>query len=452
MTIRTRLTLQFMALAGFLLAVVLGTVLTLFAQYLQSEFDARLQDRAEIAAYLFLRDEELTDRAEQRLRRRYLEKLADEVLQIYDQKLQARFIKEDRRVHLSDRVLTQIIEEKEVYFQIGEREAVGLFLHDDDGDFIVVAAARDRYGADRVQNLALLMIVAYVVSLLLLYLLGRWFAARALRPISLMNDEVDRISASDLHRRLGEGDGTDELARLAQTFNRLLAHLEDSFTAQRAFVSNASHELRTPLTATIGELQVLLNRARSVEDYKVALRSVLDELLGLKDLSNDLLDLAQATAGNLALDTEPVRIDEALEDAIALVRTSRPQARFQLDLRALPAESEALERPGSRRLLTRALANLLDNAAKYSDDQPVTVRLAADDPGLLLTIRDHGIGIAPEDLKRVFEPFYRAANARGQQGHGIGLPLAAGILRQHRGWPVINSALGEGTEVVVRFG
>ena len=454
MTIRSRLTLQFMALTGILLAGVLSVVLTLFGQYLRSEFNARLRDRAEIAAYLFVRDEELTDRTEQKLRRRYLEKLADEVLQIYDSELRARFIKKDRRVKLSERLLTRIVSEREVYFRLGERQAVGLFLNDDDGDFVVVAAARDRYGNNRLERLALMMAVAYVASLLVLYLLGRWFAARALRPISAMNDEVDQISAHDLHLRLGEGTGPDELARLAHTFNRLLARLEDSFRAQRSFVSNASHELRTPLTATIGELQVLLNRARSVEDYQTALRSVLDELLGLKHLSNDLLELAQTLAGPEAEAAEDVRLDEVLDDAVAVVRAARPAAVLRLDLTALPPDPDALLVRGHARLLTRALANLLENACKYSFDQPVEVRLSVDPTrrsALRLCIRDRGIGIAPADQALVFEPFYRAANARAQPGHGIGLALTDRIIRQHGGTLTLHSVEGEGTEVVVGF-
>ena len=444
MTIRNRLTWLFLSLVAIILLAAMTVVYLLQSTYSQREFEQRLRDRAEVTGYIFLEQDELRADAFRAFQQRYLQALSNEVLQIYDSNYQVRFLEEDERVQLSDRLLARIVTDGEVYFRIGARQAIGLFYHDNQGDYIIVAAAENKANEARLENLALMLGLTFVGSLVVIYVSGRLFAGRALAPIAAVNDQVDRITARDLHLRVEEGLGheRDEITRLSRTFNRMLERLEDSFESQSTFVSNASHELRTPLTASIGEIQVLLTRDRDPVAYREALTSVLAELQQLKTLINNLLEFTQANPANVAGDE--IRLDELLSEAReAMVPSQR--ARIHLHLGELPADPAALEIMGNRQLLVRALSNLLDNALKYSGEEPVDVNFNYTSGQISIQITDRGIGISEKDLRLIFQPFFRASNARGVVGHGVGLPLTRRIVELHGGHVHIHSHLNNGT-------
>jgi len=451
MTIRNRLTWLFVGLVAVLLLAVMSVIYVLQLDYTQEEFQQRLLDRAEVTGYVFLEQDELRAEAFQNFQRHYLRRtLTNEVLQIYDARLTPRFLAEDIRVKVPDPVLAQILTEKLVYFTIGSRQAVGLFYHDNQGDYIIVAAAENIFGQARLEHLATILACIFVTSMVAIYVAGRVFAGKALAPIAAVNDQVDRITAQDLHLRVNEelSHEQDEITRLARTFNRMLERLEDGFETQRTFVSNASHELRTPLTASIGELQVLLNREREPAAYREALASVLGELQQLKQLLNNLLDLNQTSSANL---TDDVRLDELPWEVREAVAPDQ-RHRVQITLDELPADPAPLEIRGNRQLLSRALTNLLDNALKYSaPDTPVTLHFSYNAGLVRLQVKDQGIGINEKALPQIFQPFYRADNARGVVGHGVGLPLARRIVELHGGQLRVQSRLGEGTTAEVLF-
>ena len=457
MTIRNRLTWLFVGIVAVLLLAVLAGVFVLQTTYTKREFRQRLRERAQVTSYIYLEKDEMRASAFRDFERKYLQALPNEILQVYDAGGRVRFVAEDERVRLSDALLARIVLSKEVYFTLSGRQAIGIFYHDNQGDFIIVAAAENVYGQRRLSSLAAIMGLTFVVSLVGIYALGRAFAGRALAPIAALNDQVDRITALDLHQRVDEGrlrtSERDDLTRLARTFNRLLARLEASFEGQRTFVRNASHELRTPLTASIGELQVLLARERPAETYREGAASVLGELQQLKELINNLLDMAQAE-GNVPL-TEEVRLDELLWEvrgAVAPAQRSRVQVDLG-DLSEMPADPVAYEVRGHRALLARALGNLVDNALKYSPaDKRVTLSLRCrPGGGCLVRVADAGVGMAPDDLAQVFQPFFRAASVRGVVGHGVGLPLAQRIAALHGGTLALRSEPGRGTVAELAF-
>lgn len=451
MTIRNRLTWLFTGLVAVLLLGALSVAYLSQAQYAHQEFHQRLRDRAEVTAYVFLEQDELHESAFRAFQNRYLQVLSGEILQIYDAARRVRFVEQDARLRVPEAMLARIVTEKEVFFDVGSRQAVGILYRDNQGEYIVVAAAENRAGQARLRHLAEMLALVFAGSLGVVYVAGRVFAGRALAPIAAVNDQVDHITAQDLHHRVDEGLSTheqDEITRLARTFNRMLERLEESFESQRAFVRNASHELRTPLTATIGELQVLLARERNPAAYREGLGSVLGELLQLKTLLNNLLELTQAAAGTTTPDD--IRLDELLWEARQAVAPDQ-RHRVLIGLGELPADAELLELRGNRPLLCRAFVNLFDNALKYSGPEaPVHVHLSCRAGRRQVRVQDQGLGIDAKALPNIFQPFYRADNARGVSGHGVGLPLARRILELHGGTlRVTSGGLGQGTLVEV---
>jgi two-component system sensor histidine kinase MprB len=267
--------------------------------------------------------------------------------------------------------------------------------------------------------------------------LGVAVSRAATRPLGRLTATAEEVTATgELHHRI-EPVADDEPGRLAAAFNAMLGALEASRDAQRQLVADASHELRTPLTSIRANVE-LLERARDMEPAERAgvLASVRGQLEDLTILVGDLVDLARP--GERALEPqEDLQLDELVADAVQRARRHAPATTF-----ALIAEPCMVS--GSRGRLARAVGNLLDNAVKWSPPgQPVEVSVNAGE----VTVRDHGPGIAEDDLPHVFDRFYRAPAARGLPGSGLGLAIVKHVADAHGGTVVAEPAPGGGARL-----
>ena len=292
------------------------------------------------------------------------------------------------------------------------------------------------------------LFAGFWIGILVVYFVGRYFAKKSLEPVSRIVRQVQRIRASNLHLRLSEGTGKDELAELASTFNSMLARLQTSFESQRTFVRNASHELRTPLAILIGETEVTLKRDRTPDEYRQTIETVLNQSRRLTYLVNDLLNLSNTDNAAQAMQEE-VRIDELLLDIKAEMKRAYPNSGLFLNLNQLPQNPANITVLGNRFCLKQAFGNIIQNALKYSNGKQVVIRLNTTETDVLVEVQDHGIGIEEAELKQIFQPFFRGSNARALDGHGIGLALAQNLFVQHNGTLDIQSELGKGTSVLI---
>ena len=253
-------------------------------------------------------------------------------------------------------------------------------------------------------------------------LLGAIVARAASAPLKRLTGAAERVTRTqDLGHRIETGE-SDELGRLAASFNTMLAALERSRTAQRQLISDASHELRTPITSVRANLDALaLGDALPAAERARVIAAAQAQLGELTTLVGDLVSLSQTEVEEIEL--EDVRLDVAAGEAVARARLHAPERTFELDT------EPCLVRVAPGRL-ARAIANLLDNACEWSGPaKPIEVRVA----GGVLEVRDQGPGILAEDLPRVFDRFYRAADARGRPGSGLGLAIVRQFAESHGG-------------------
>jgi two-component system, OmpR family, sensor histidine kinase MprB len=271
--------------------------------------------------------------------------------------------------------------------------------------------------------------------------LGLVVARAALTPVKELTETVERVSETqDLSQRI-DVKGQDELSRLAASFNGMLEALEESTRAQRQLVADASHELRTPLTSVRTNIEVLAgDRALPPEDRQRLLSDVVEQLAEMTTLIAELIELARAE--QQVAEPENVRLDLLVADAVERARRNRPEVVYDVDLE--PAMVQ-----GVPATIERAVGNLLDNAAKWSPAGAV-VEVEVHDGELV--VRDHGPGIADEDLPYVFDRFYRARAARGMPGSGLGLAIVRQVAESHGGVVVAERAEGGGTRMVLRLG
>ena len=285
---------------------------------------------------------------------------------------------------------------------------------------------------------------------LIVALFGSWaIAGGALRPISTLIQTAQGISLSrDLSRRVPTPPRQDELGRLATTFNAMLSSIDAAYQTQKRFVSDASHELRAPLTALRGNLELLRRHpTMSSEERDEALTEMDRESARLMRLVADLLVLARADAG-IRLTHCPLDLDALILDAFRTAHQLTHGQRLALE----PFEPARVEGDPDR--LTQLLLILLDNAIKYTPaDGQVTLGLHREGTDAIVTVRDTGIGITPEEQPHVFERFYRADAARSLDpgGTGLGLSIAQWIAQQHDGSITFTSQPGVGTTMQVRL-
>ena len=276
---------------------------------------------------------------------------------------------------------------------------------------------------------------------------GAMIARIALRPVDEMASTARRITAEDLSRRVeGRGSG-DELDRLADTLNGMLARLEGAFDQTRRFAADAAHELRTPLTVLRGGIEVALRMERTPEEYRRVLASSLEEVQRLIRLAEDLLLLSRSLAGpegaRVPVDLEPLVL-EVFEVGARLGHATGVAVRVDA--------TTPLAARGDGAALRRALLNLVENAVKYTPaGGKVEIGLARADGFAEITVADTGIGIDPAEVERIFEPFHRldAARAHDTGGAGLGLAIARSIVIAHGGTIAVESAPAAGSRFTV---
>jgi two-component system sensor histidine kinase MprB len=300
----------------------------------------------------------------------------------------------------------------------------------------VSAAAVD----STLDRLALALVLVSVAGVGVAAGLAVLVSRAALKPVADLTATTERVSRTqDLSERLTVK-GRDELARLAMSFNRMLAALEASAGAQRQLVADASHELRTPLASVLMNIELLDEDGRlPPEERERVIDDLTEQIHELTILVGDLIDLARDEPSDA--EAAEVRLDEIVADAVARAERHTRTQRFTLD-------SESTTVTGISYRLERAVNNLLDNALKWNDPaQPIEVTVRGGD----VSVRDHGPGFDEDDLPYVFDRFYRAAGSRGLPGAGLGLAIVRQVAEAHGGTIEAANAPGGGALLRMRL-
>jgi signal transduction histidine kinase len=450
MNIRGKLTLRFISITAVIILIGLLFIYFFSADYRREDFYSRLQSKANNTAKLLIEVDEVNTDLLRRLERDNPISLPDERIIIYNFRDSLLFTTdEDKVIKVDTSLLDQIRLEAEVKFKQGDYEVLGYLFKGQYDRFVVIAAATDIYGHRKLQNLLVILAIVFSATIVIISIAGWFYAGKALQPIANVVNSVDEISITSLNLRVDEGNGKDEIAKLAQRFNSMLSRLESAFATQKNFISNASHELRTPLTAITGQLDVVLLSARSAEEYKNVITSVLEDIKNLNHLSNRLLLLAQSSLEEREKRMTLLRIDDLLWQAKDELQKHSPSFIIKIDLDETLDDENKLIIKGDSQLIKTALSNIIENGCKYSNDHMTKVRISSSRFGLELTFRDNGIGISKEDIENIFEPFYRGSNTTNIKGHGIGLSMVKNIIKLHRGIIQIESDQGSGTTITL---
>lgn len=300
------------------------------------------------------------------------------------------------------------------------------------------------------QRLRLILLLIFPATLLVAVAGGWFLTRRALQPVDAMAQVARQITAGDLSRRIVTLAGQDELSRLAETFNAMIAQLEESIQRLRQFSADASHELRTPLTILKGETELALRQARTMEEYQETLASSLEEIDRISRIVEELFLLSKADLGEARLERKPVALAPLFRETLMQMELLAKEKELSLHF---DCREEATITGDSDRL-RELLLNLVENAIRYTPPQGrIVVTLSREGGYARVTVADTGIGIPKEDLPKIFDRFYRADSAREihPKGSGLGLSICRWIVHAHGGTIQVDSTPGLGTLFTLRF-
>ncbi|OOQ57044.1 HAMP domain-containing sensor histidine kinase [Mucilaginibacter pedocola] len=450
MKIKTRLSLYFTLISSGALLLVLVAVYVAVFSFFTQDFYNRLQERTHLASQFYLKADELTSDSLIRVQQKYLERLPDEVMKIYDDYNLSAFNTESN-IYWTKDIIEQVRRDGYIEYEEGPRKVFGKYYHDNQGNYVILASAVDANLRHRTIVLAKITTVLFFIFGIGLFFAGRIFAQKALSPVDNLVKQISNIQASNLHLRVDEVNTKDEIAELVNNFNRLLEHLQNAFELQQTFVANASHELRTPLTSIMGEVDVALNKKRNMAEYERVLHSIANDGARLQETITSLMELAQVDLNYTRAALTPIRVDELLWELEEYWANKKGPGQLQIKLNNLPEDESLLTMPAHKSMLFIALNNIIDNAFKYSAGQPVVLGFEANTNAIRIGITDKGQGISKEDIEKIFRPFFRVNKDRSISGSGIGLYIAHKIIELFKGSIKVASKPGKGSTFTVEF-
>ncbi|MGL4630666.1 MAG: ATP-binding protein [Leadbetterella sp.] len=447
------MTLRFKLIFNYLLIIAALLFIFCFCIYFQSkferkkEFQVQLKQEVADAATIFFKENEISPELLQILDRNNLTKLYDEEIIIFDANLGILYESGKDKLDFNKIKLYETQQNGELFWIENQREFYGKIILNQGKQYLIVSSGIDKYGFMKLKNIAYILILGGFTMVLLSSLAGWFFVKKMLYPIKRMISKIDEIKGSNLTLRLNEGNRNDELEQLAIRFNQMLDRLQATFLAQRAFVSNASHELRTPLTSITGQIQVSLLADDSIDDIKLMIRSVLEDVQMLNKLSNNLLDLTSIDIENYKPNFTLINI----LDKISRVRMEILQKRTHGEVNIVFKEhgDSIPEMQGTPELLYTAFYNLIENGLKYSTDNTIEISLEVLKTGVSMLFQNKSNVLDSSDIQFLFDPFVRGGNSKNIRGHGVGLSLTKKIIELHKGTIEVRSTHKDGFVVLI---
>ena len=309
-----------------------------------------------------------------------------------------------------------------------------------------------RMMADReymIWNFMSKLLIADVIGILCAFLIGQYISRRILKPVAAIREAAERISIEDLSQRISTEGPDDEMKELTVTFNSMIDRLENSFRKQNQFISDASHELRTPISVVQGYANLINRWGKSDPDIlQESIDSILTETDHMSALIRQLLFLAKSDQNKLNAQKTRISLNEVAAELVRDMEVLDVHAKITF------AEEGHAEIFADYDLIKQLLWIHGENALKYSaEGSEIQVKVWKDKKFAYVSVKDNGVGIAEEDIPKIFDRFYRVDKSRNKEivGTGLGLSIAKWIMDSHDGKILVESKVGEGTTFTNQF-
>lgn len=290
------------------------------------------------------------------------------------------------------------------------------------------------------------LFILFPVTVFLTGIMGTLLATMTLRPVDTIIKTIHTITAENMKLKLTLPGTRDEIDKLADTFNDMLARLDYAFTSQRQLFEDLSHDLKTPLTILKGEFEVVLKKIRSQGEYETLLKSSLEEIDKIIHLADNLLMLASIESRRILLERKEIDLTLLIQSTVNRIRKLGDAKNIKISLK----QDAGVLIKGDEQQLKQLFLNLLDNAVKYTGlggTISITAERVKDTARVI--IKDTGIGMSKEDAEHIFDRFYRIDKSRTEHGFGLGLSIVKSVIDAHHGVIKVDSIVGRGTTFTI---
>ncbi|WP_343614797.1 HAMP domain-containing sensor histidine kinase [Flavobacterium sp.] len=448
MKIRNRFTL--ISSLTFSVVFVIASLITYFSFYSYSEKIVynELQKTCLLTGIFYLEKDELPENQHLIIGQQFRENSLEIVTRVYNKENQIVYGDKTLDNNINKTRLDYIRKNRKLSFKSKHHFYFGSYYHDNQGDFVVFVKKNDTDFKTMTDRLLIIMILVLISGLVSIYLVSRVLSNLAYSPIKNIINQVNEIQASSLDKQIVSPNTKDDVQELIETYNNLLKRLSDTFIIQKNFINYVSHEFKTPLTAISGNLEVFAQKDRTSAEYKEMSQKVLENVYQIEDTMNTLMMLS-GLRGNMELN-EIFRVDELVWDINDQLSASY-HLKGQIQIALEVGNDKLLSIQGNSNEIKIALFNIIENAVKYSEGNPIKISLLEQNQQLKIVVEDQGKGISEDDLQFIKQTFYRGKNVSDIKGSGIGLTLANVIFKQNNIEFTITSKKGAGTTVTLVF-
>ncbi len=433
MTLKRKIAINVSIAYSILFGLASAFIYVSFSKFRKEEFKNRLEEKALSTAKLLIEVKEIDKQILKLIDQNRIDKLYDEKTLVFDGQYKLIYSSlDDSKITWTKNDLIRLNNEKSYFIDVKGRETLGVFFPFKQGDYYVLISAEDTYGYSKMEYLLYSLLFTYIGGVLLVWLFTYFFIKKQLNSLDVFQQKITSISVNELNVHLEENNSNDEINLLTQAFNQMLTRLENAFTTQKEFTSNASHELYTPLTRISLQLENLIHSEKHSENTLNYLKSINNDVHQIADLINSLLLLAKVNKEDIGRKFKKVRIDEIIFYANEQVKKMDSNFNLDFDIQIADDIDYPMEILGVKSLLQIAFTNLLKNAFLYSSNNKASVIISQiSKRQLVVSIKNEGKVLSIEEQIKIFEPFTRGENSIQIQGSGLGLPIVKRILDYH---------------------
>ena len=294
------------------------------------------------------------------------------------------------------------------------------------------------------ENLQKALLISFPIILVILFFTARYIAGKAIAPINNVITTANRITRENLRERISLPDNKDEIHLLISTINELLNRLEDNLLREKQFTSDASHELRTPLSVIKGTLEVLIRKPREIYQYEEKISYCINETDRMAKLIDQLLFLARYDSVNVLPNKIKINIKATVSDILSRLKPVLDDKNITVNLTSNGEEVATVD-PSMMEII---FENLVTNSIKYSEiDKQIEIDIKSNSNSLICSIKDQGFGMTEEQIKKIFDRFYRNDNSRNSEvgGFGLGLSIVKKLCEMQNITLKVESKIGSGT-------
>ena len=426
MKLKHRLALYSVIIFSIIILIVSTIIYFSFYTEMEKKEIKSLQNKTLLASIYYLEKDELPVLEHNNVQSQLIKTISRKNILIIDQNNKKYNGNMADNKEITQQFIENIRSNKTDFFASKDFFYNGIFYRDNEGDFVVITRESKQEFNEQMQSLLQILISVSLVGLIFIYLFSNFLGVIAYEPITKIIEQIKERDAKNFTEPLKLNKSYAEIEDLIKTYNHFIDRMAQTFNVQKNFIDYVSHELRTPITALLGTFEVTNHKKRTLEEYESV-------IVQLKQYTNDLqetLDQMMLLSGaKTSFEFSQIRIDEVvwqvIENAILY-----HQARINVDLQV--ENNQLLTIQGNEKLLEVALNNLVSNAIKYSNNQPILVQFLEINHRLQIHISDLGIGILETDIKQIKQNFFRGKNTQDFQGKGIGLSMANIIFTLHQ--------------------